>query len=170
VDTGAVFVDAFGRVSEGVHRLLGEAGPRELVFRPDPEANSIAWLIWHLTRVMDDHVADLAGAEQVWIVGGWSEHFDLPFEPASTGYGHTPEQVGQVRPEPTMLAGYHDAVQDACHEYLNRLDPEELDRVVDERWDPPVTAGVRLVSVVGDSMQHLGQAGYVLGLANRAGA
>ena len=169
MDTGSVFVDAFGRVREGVHRLVEEAEPGELVYRPDPEANSISWLVWHLTRVMDDHVADLAGVEQVWIAAGWSDRFDLPFEPASTGYGHRPDQVGQVRPEPALLVEYHDAVQSACGEYLARLDSEELDRIVDERWDPPVSAGVRLVSVVGDAMQHVGQADYVLGLAQRAG-
>ena len=48
--------------------------------------------------------------------------------------------------------------------YLSRVTSEELDRVVDRRWDPPVTAGVRLVSVVGDCLQHLGQAAYVRGL------
>jgi hypothetical protein len=42
--------------------------------------------------------------------------------------------------------------------------PADLDRVVDKRWDPPVTLGVRLVSVVDDDAQHVGQAAYVRGL------
>ena len=38
------------------------------------------------------------------------------------------------------------------------------DRVVDRTWDPPVTLGVRLVSILDDDTQHAGQAAYVRGL------
>ena len=48
--------------------------------------------------------------------------------------------------------------------YLATVAPEDLDRVVDERWDPPVTLGVRLVSVLSDDLQHAGQAAYARGL------
>ena len=44
---------------------------------------------------------------------------------------------------------------------LEGLAPDDLDRVVDRRWDPPVTLGVRLVSIADDSLQHAGQAAYV---------
>ena len=51
--------------------------------------------------------------------------------------------------------------------YLATLDDDDLDRVVDTRWDPPVTVGVRLVSVIADDLQHVGQAAYVRGLLHR---
>jgi hypothetical protein len=52
--------------------------------------------------------------------------------------------------------------------FLAGLSDEDLDRVVDDRWDPPVTLEVRLVSTIGDDLQHAAQAAYVLGVAQRA--
>lgn len=162
-----IFLDAFGRVRDGVHRLLSDADEALLTYRPDPEANSVVWLIWHLTRVLDDHVMDLAGREQVWRTDGWAERFDLPFIDTATGYGHISEEVAQVRATPELLVGYHDATQDAVAAFLRTVTTDDLDRVIDEGWDPPVTMGVRLVSVIGDTHQHLGQAAYVSGLHRR---
>lgn len=168
MDTSDILIDAFGRIRGGVHRVVDACGQDDLVYRPDPDANTIAWLVWHLTRIIDDHVADLAGTDQRWTAGGWAERFALPFDPAETGYGHDSDRVGRVRVAAELLTGYHDAAHDATVAYLSDLTSEELDRIVDERWDPPVSAGVRLVSVVGDAMQHLGQASYVLGMVERA--
>ncbi|SKC35488.1 mycothiol transferase [Krasilnikoviella flava] len=165
----ALLTDAFGRVAEGGRRVLRGATAERLAFRPDPEANTVAWLVWHLTRVQDDHVADVAGTEQRWTAGGWAERFALPFDVADTGYGHTPEQVAAVRADAALLRGYLDDVHAATTEYLATVTAEDLERVVDTRWDPPVTLAVRLVSVAADDLQHVGQAAYVRGLAERAG-
>jgi hypothetical protein len=134
-------------------------------YRPDPGANSVAWLIWHLSRIQDDHVADLAQVEQAW--AEWRARFGLPFGKWATGYGQGPDEVAVVRVSGDLLADYHRAVHELTLRYLEGITSEELDRIVDTRWDPPVTAGVRLVSVIGDTMQHLGQAAYVRGLAQR---
>ncbi len=168
MNTNELLRDAFGRVNELVHGIVGGLAADALVYRPDAEANSIAWLVWHLTRVQDDHVAELAHWPQVWTEDGWYDRFGLPFAPSAHGYGHSPAEVGQVRPSsPDLLSGYHDAVHAMTLRYVDKLDAEELDRVVDERWDPPVTAGVRLVSVIGDTLEHAGQAAYVRGLFER---
>src|SRR5690606_4145816 len=159
-----IFLDTYGRVREGVHRLLAGADEALLTYRPGPDANSIAWLIWHLTRILDDHVMDIAGREQVWIADGWSERFDVPLSAPATGYGHTCGEVAHGRATPELLLGYHDATQDAVAEFLSGITDADLDRIVDEGWDPPVTMGVRLVSVIGDTHQHLGQAAYITGL------
>lgn len=159
--------DAFGRIRGEVGRVLSGAPEDLLFYRPDPDANSVAWLIWHLTRVMDDHVCEIAGREQVWIADGWAERFGLPFPVSETGYGHSSERVGQVRASADLLGGYHDAVQEACTAYLESFDPTELDRIIDTRWDPPVSVGVRLVSVISDCLQHVGQAAYVKGMFGR---
>ncbi|MFI2103426.1 DUF664 domain-containing protein [Isoptericola sp. NPDC019693] len=166
----ALLTDAFDRIAETVHRVLRGATAARLSYRPDPEANTVAWLVWHLARVQDDHVADVAGTEQRWTAGGWAAKFGLPFEDADTGYGHTPEQVAAVRADAALLRGYLDDVHAATAAYLATVTAADLERVVDTRWDPPVTLGVRLVSVVGDDLQHAGQAAYVRGLAERAGA
>lgn len=168
VDVGNAFVDAFGRVRGATHRAVEGLAPQMLVFRPDPNANSIAWLVWHLTRIQDDHVADAARTEQVWTSQGWQERFELPFPASDTGYGHGPEQVAAVQVDSAqLLLGYHDAVQERTLDYVTELRPGDLDRIVDESWDPPVSLGVRLVSVVADGLQHAGQAAYVRGLAER---
>lgn len=166
----ALLSDAFDRVAEQVAVLTEDLAVEEAVWRPDPEANSIAWLIWHLTRVQDDHVAALAGTEQVWTSQGFYERFALPFGPEVHGYGHSSEEVAQVRTPPEQLAEYHAAVREATGRYLAVLTPAELERVVDTAWEPPVTAAVRLVSVVDECAAHAGQAAYVKGMARRRSA
>ena len=167
MDTGELLVDAFGRVKELVGEIVGGLDVDELTYRPDGEANSIAWLIWHLTRVQDDHVAHLANVAQAWTAEGWYDRFGLPFGVKEHGYGHSSAEVAQVRAASELLVGYHDAVHRLTLSYVQGIEATELDRIVDRRWDPPVTAGVRLVSVIGDTLQHAGQAAYVRGLVER---
>lgn len=162
-----VIIDGFGRVRDLVGKALDGVTPEQLNLRVDADANPIGWLIWHLTRVQDDHVADAAGTEQVWTAGGWADRFALPFDRTATGYGQSSSEVAALRAAPDLLLGYHDAVHARTVEYVSGLDDTALDRVVDTRWDPPVTLGVRLVSVLGDDLQHAGQAGYVKGIAQR---
>jgi uncharacterized damage-inducible protein DinB len=159
-----ILIDAMERVRESVHQAVDGLDEDQLGYRPDDDANSIGWLVWHLTRVEDDHVAEVADRDQVWTGDGWVDRFGLPFDRAATGYGHGPDEVGQVRPPAALLTGYHDAVHAATVDYLRGLSESDLDRVVDERWDPPVTLAVRLVSVVNDCTQHVGQGAYLRGL------
>jgi len=164
-----LLTDAFERVHGVVHQTVDGLGAEELAFRPDPEANSIAWLVWHLTRIQDDHVAGVARSEQVWTAKGWYERFALPFEASETGYGHGSDDVAAVRVESAeLLTGYHDEVFEATRRYLSGVTEGDLDRVVDRAWDPPVTLGVRLVSVISDDLQHAGQAAHVRGIAERS--
>ncbi|WP_159622268.1 mycothiol transferase [Ruania rhizosphaerae] len=165
---GTILIDGFDRVAGELHRALDGIEPGHLVARLDPEANTIAWLTWHLTRVQDDHVADVSGADQQWLAGGWAERFGLPFDVSEHGYGHTSAQVGHVRGiSVTDLLGYHDAVHAATVTYLQRLVEPDLDRAVDHSWDPPVTLGVRLVSVLAEDLQHVGQIAYIAGVMER---
>ena len=165
-----LLIEAYERVGQIVHRVLDGVDETTLTARIEPEANSIAWLVWHLTRIQDDHLAHVAGREQVWTARGWIGRFALPFDASATGYGQTSDEIGQVRGvPPEVLAGYYDDVQAASTAYLRELNDDELDRVVDTRWNPPVTLGVRLVSVLADDLQHAGQAAYVKGLIERTG-
>jgi hypothetical protein len=166
--SAALLVDAFGRIREVVHSAVVGLTADQLAYRPDAEANSIAWLVWHLTRIQDDHIAGAAETEQVWTIQGWAKRFDLPFSAAGTGYGHRPEdvaQLGSITAE--QLLGYHDAVYDQTIGFVQGITDSDLERIVDRAWDPPVTLGVRLISIIGDDMQHAGQASYVRGLAER---
>ena len=168
-ETQDLLFDAFERVRERVVGVVDGLGADAAVFRPDPGANSVAWLLWHLARIQDDHVADVAGVRQAWAEKGWAERFALPFDEHDTGYGHAPDQVAAVEVDPQLLADYHADVDLLTREFLGSLEPGDLARIVDERWDPPVTLGVRLVSVISDCLQHVGQAAYVRGIAERAG-
>lgn len=168
VRTADVLADAFERVREETHRAVAGLDAAALAFRPDADANSIAWLVWHLTRVQDHHVSDLAGHGQAWIDDAWAARLGMAADADDIGYGHTSQQVGAVRPEaPDLLLAYHDAVLARTREYLATVDAVELDRTVDRRWDPPVSAGVRIVSVISDCLQHAGQANYVRGIYER---
>jgi hypothetical protein len=170
MNSAAVLSDAFGRIRGIVHGVVTDLTPDQLSFRIGPEANSIAWLIWHLTRIQDDHVADAAGSEQVWTSAGWADRFALPLDPGDTGYAHSSAQVASVRVlSGDLLIGYHDAVHDRTQQFVGSLTDRDLDRIVDESWDPPVSLGQRLVSVIGDNLQHAGQAAYVRGLLPEAG-
>jgi hypothetical protein len=165
VTVAQLLVDGFDRIRQVVRQTVTGLSPEQLAFTPAPGTNSIGWLVWHLTRVQDDHVAEVADTEQVWTSGGWFERFGLPLDRADTGYGHRPEQVSAVRvPSAQLLIDYHQAVFEQSRQYLAGLSESDLARVVDESWDPPVTLGVRLVSVLCDDLQHAGQAGYLTGL------
>ncbi|ALG11392.1 mycothiol transferase [Kibdelosporangium phytohabitans] len=159
-----LLTDAFDRVKEEVHATLDGLTPDNLAYRVTENANSIAWLIWHLTRVQDDHIADLAGTEQVWTAQGWAKRFGLPLGEGETGYGHTADQVAKVQSTAELLAGYYDATHEQTIAYVKTLTDDDHERIVDTAWDPPVTLAVRLISVIGDDLEHVGQAAFIRGL------
>jgi uncharacterized damage-inducible protein DinB len=162
--TGAVLSDAFDRVREAVHGAVDGLDPDQLADRIDGTTNSIAWLVWHLARIQDDHVAGAFDRPQLW-PDGWFDRFALPFHPADTGYGHGSAQVAAVRVDDAdLLTGYYDAVHARTVSLVEPLADDDLARVVDSSWDPPVTLGVRLVSVIADDLQHAGQAALVRGI------
>ena len=168
MDIADLLVDAFGRVRESVHGAVDGLAGEQLTARLDPEANSIAWLVWHLTRVQDDHVAAVAGIEQAYTARGWAQRFGLPFAAAAIGYGQSSAEVAAVRvDDPQLLLDYYEDVHRQTLQYVRGLTAADLDRVVDERWDPPVTLGVRLVSVIDDDLEHAGQAAFVRGVLER---
>ncbi|WP_243788498.1 mycothiol transferase [Saccharopolyspora gloriosae] len=162
-----VLVDGYDRIREAVHDATRKLSDDQLAFRVDAQANSIAWLVWHLTRVQDDHLAGAAGSEQVWFTEGWRDRFELPFDDLDIGYGHSSDQVAQVRADAELLLGYHDSVHEQTVSYLGGLTDADLDEVIDADWTPPVTRGVRLVSVLADGLQHAGQASFVRGVVER---
>jgi hypothetical protein len=164
MESNGLLLDAFGRIRETVEATLEGLDDGSLGGRPAGTGNSVAWLIWHLGRVEDAQVASAAGMEQVWTSQDFVARFDLPLSARDTGYGHSSEQVDSVRAPAELLLEYYDAVHRQTVEFVKTLSDEDLDRVVDKRWDPPVTLGVRLVSTIADCLQHVGQAAYAKGL------
>lgn len=165
MDESALLNDAFGRLSPLVSGVVDGLTPQQLRWTPAPGANSIGWLVWHLTRIQDHHIADILTDPQVWTSGDWAARFGLAPDADNTGYGHTPADVAAVAPDgPHALTGYYEAVALRTRKVLDEVTPPDLDRIVDERWNPPVTLGVRLNSVLADDLQHVGQAAYLRGL------
>ena len=165
-----LIADAFGRIRETVSDTLYGLTTEQLTYRIDADANPIAWLVWHLTRVQDDHVAAAFGAPQVWTDGGWAARFGLPPGSIDTGYGHNRTQVAAVSEAcaaSALLDDYHGAVYEQTLKLVSGITDADLDRVVDTTWRPPVTLGVRLVSVLNDGAQHAGQAAFVRGVVLR---
>ncbi|NUP22106.1 MAG: DUF664 domain-containing protein [Streptomyces sp.] len=164
-----ILIDGFNRIQEEVHAAIEGLDLDALHARPTADANSVAWLVWHLTRVQDDHIADAFGLDQVWLTQDFQKTLGLDLPRHDTGYGHTPAKVAKVRVDSgDLLTGYYDAVHAQTLGALREVAAKDLERVVDERWDPPVTLGVRLVSVLSDDLQHVGQAAYVRGLLQSA--
>ncbi|MDQ0736331.1 mycothiol transferase [Arthrobacter agilis] len=160
-----VLSEAFGRLPDLVRGAVDGLDADQLALRPGGSANSIAWLVWHLTRVEDSHFAEAFGHDQLWLARGYAERWELPLDRDDTGYGHSSDQVDAVRVgSAQQLLDYFDAVHALSEDLVAGLDDEELARVVDERWDPPVTLLVRLVSVIDDAVQHAGQAAYARGI------
>jgi uncharacterized damage-inducible protein DinB len=164
MDAADILRDSFGRIREQLHHVLDGLLPEQLSYRPHVDANSIAWLAWHLTRVHDDHMSEIAGNEQAWISDGWSEKFGMEPDPHNQGTGHTSADVAAIKPDSDLLLAYQDAVLARTNQYLQTVSPEELERIIDRRWDPPVTVGARIVSVINDNTEHAGQAAYLRGL------
>jgi hypothetical protein len=165
-----LLVDGFGRIRETVADVLSGLTPDQLAYRINADANPISWLVWHLTRVQDDHVAKAFGTLQVWSSGGWAKRFGLGEGTMETGYGHTAGQVtaiGSATASTSLLADYHEETYAQTVRLVSAVTDADLDRVVDVRRTPPVTLGVRLVSVLNDDMMHVGQATYAHGIVLR---
>jgi uncharacterized damage-inducible protein DinB len=165
MDVAALLIELYGRIPPLAREAVAGLDQEQLTRPPRPGANTLGWLVWHLARVQDDHIAEILETSQIWTDGGWAGRFGLEPDPANTGYGHSSAEVAAVRPDgPDALMQYLDAVDQRTRSVLEQLRPVDLDRIVDRRWDPPVTLGVRLISIADDGLQHAGQAAYVRGL------
>ncbi|MDA8357434.1 MAG: DinB family protein [Actinomycetota bacterium] len=165
MDVAELLCELYGRIPPLAGAAVDGLSAGELAEEPWTGANPVGWLVWHLARVQDHHVAEILDTEQLWERGNWASGVGLEADPHNTGYRHSPEDVRAVRPEsPGILLDYLDAVQSRTVGMLRGLGAADLDRVVDRRWDPPVTLGVRLVSIADDSLQHAGQAAYARGV------
>lgn len=168
MDIVALLQEIYGRVPPLAANAVEGFDATQLCWAPTDESNSVGWLVWHLTRVQDHHIAEVLGSDQFWVSGDWAPRMGLEPDPTNTGYGHTPAEVKSVRPESAeVLLDYLHVVDTRTSDFLEDLSAADLERVVDRRWTPAVTLGVRLVSVADDCLQHVGQAAYVRGLLLR---
>ena len=163
--SASLLTDCFERISELVHQTVKELTPEQLSTQIAPDANTIGWLVWHLSRGQDSQLSEVAGEEQVWTSDSWCDRFGLPFDPEATGYGQSIDEVAAVQGiNSAQLAGYFDAVHKQTLGFVASVSDADLERVVDAHWDPPVTLAARLISVIAEDLQHVGQAAFIRGL------
>ncbi|MDT5116536.1 MAG: hypothetical protein QOE30_2275, partial [Mycobacterium sp.] len=97
--------DAFTRLIEHVDELTDGLTDELSNYRPAPDANTIAWLIWHSARGQDMQLAQVAGVEEVWTRDGWVDRFALDLPRRDIGYGHSAADVAKVRAPADLLSG-----------------------------------------------------------------
>lgn len=166
-----ILLDLAQRPIDALDLFWDRLDPAELNAHPGGHNNSPAWLLWHTGRGIDVQVADLAGHEQTWTAAGFREQFALDLAEPDMGYGHSSAQARAVMLAETaeskqLLRDYLVAVTGQAKDYVRELSEADLAEVIDDSWDPPVTRGVRLVSIFGDALQHLGQVAYVTGMTD----
>ena len=162
-----LLTDAYGHIKRIVHQTVEGLDADKLSWRPEEGANSIAWLVWHLTRVQDGHLATTTGLEEAWITDDWASKFGKSADAAINGQGDGPDDVAGLQADAETLLGYHDFVHGRTANYLTSMPADDLERIIDTSYDPPVKAGIRLVSIIQDNMQHAGQARYLRGIIDR---
>jgi hypothetical protein len=168
MELNELLIDLFDRISEHVHEAVDGLDAEALTTPPEPGTNPIGWLVWHLARVQDHHVAGLLNEPQLWTTGGWARRFGIAADGGNTGYGHSWSDVISIKPESAdALVEYYEAVAARTRQLLDRVSASDLDRIVDERGDPPVSMGVRLISIADDDIQHAAQATYARGILDR---
>src|SRR6056297_2580482 len=142
MDTADLLLELYGRIRPLARQAVDGLTPDQLVRSPAPGANTIGWLVWHLARVQDHHVAEILDCDQVWVDGDWARRFGREPDPSDTGYAHTGDEMASVRPDgPASLLSYYDTVENRTRSLIEGSSPSDLDRIVDRRWDPPVTLG-----------------------------
>lgn len=170
MNVNQILIDAFSRTEGDLERALAGLTVDQIHFQPNPDANSIAWTAWHLARVGDNQISALAGTPQCWVSDNWAARFGMPADPKNTGFKHTPAEVAAFRsPSVQILLDYYRAMAVRTTRYLETVTEADLDRVLDEPYDPKPTVGVRINSVINDLALHSGEIAYIRGLITGRG-
>ena len=171
MDWQELLTDGYGRILQALEKALDGLTQDDLNQQPHTDCNSMGWLTWHVTRVQDHHIADLMGEEQLWLKDGWHLRFNRASDPSDTGFGHSAEDIAAFKlPDVETLLEYHRAVLGRSKRYITTLSTSDLDRELNEPWFQPLpTVGVRLISVMSDNLQHIGQVAYLRGLLKGKG-
>lgn len=167
-----LITDLFVRISQELEQVLEGLTVDELNKKPAPDGNSVGWLAWHLTRSHDRNTSELLAEEQLWTKDKWHARFDRAPDPADTGFGHSSEDIAAFRsPDSKTLLQYHLAVLELVKGYISgTLSETDLEREVESPTLGNIaTVRARLVGIISEGLQHVGQAAYVRGLLEGKG-
>lgn len=163
--------DGYSRIYEYMKHTLKGLDQNDLNWQPRNDSNSIGWLAWHITRQQDAQISSLIGEDQIWIKDRWFMRFNRPDDRNDVGFGHTKKQVQDFRsPDISILLDYQKAVSKRSMDYFMTLSKTDLEKELDEPWfHPTPTIGVRIISILEDSLLHAGQMAYIRGLIKGKG-
>ena len=149
-----------------VDQSLSNLDDATMASLPNAETNSIAWLLWHMNRVVDRFVNErFQDKPQIWVADSWYEKFGMPANPDDNGRGWTSEQVGAWQPPAKeVMVGYYDSVKANALNYVGSLSAADLEKQVPFPAPPnTLPLGEALGVLVFDNIVHGGQIAYVKG-------
>ena len=149
-----------------VDKALEEMDDAAMRSRPNDQSNSMGWLLWHMTRVVDRFIhTRFQDVPQMWIKDGWHDKFGLDADPNTTGMGWSAEQVASwLVPTKSLLVEYYEAVKTAARDYIQPLSMSDLEREVPFPALPDkASVGTVLGVLVYDNIVHGGQIAYLKG-------
>lgn len=158
---------ALGRNWNMVDAAVAGLDAPTLARQPAPECNSIAWILWHMNRVIDTFINQrLQGLPPFWTSQGWNERFGMAEN--VRGMGWSPEELANwSAPDLEVLLGYQEAVRQAARDYITSLTCEDMEREVTfppEAATRDHTLNTALGQLVWDNVAHGGQIAYLRGL------
>ena len=149
-----------------VDKALEDVDDAAMRSQPNDQSNSMGWLLWHMTRVVDRFIhTRFQDVPQMWIKDGWHEKFGLDADPNTTGMGWSAEQVADWQvPTKSLLVEYYEAVKTAARDYIKPLSPSDLEREIPFPALPEkAPIGTILGVLVFDNIVHGGQIAYLKG-------
>jgi len=134
----------------------------QMHYQSTPDSNSIAWMVWHSSRIKDQVTASIVGESEVWLADGWAERFGIA--PEANGIGDRPEQVTSFRVRSDFLLGYADAAHNVTIQRLSKILPAQLAQP--SRYVLGDTRPVwrSLQGMLGDAYSHAAQVSYLRGM------
>ncbi|MCU1502156.1 MAG: hypothetical protein JWM12_1510 [Ilumatobacteraceae bacterium] len=111
--------------------VLGGLDEAQLRLRPANELNSLAWLVWHMTRC-EDVAINVAIADQPQVLDdGWPDK--LGISRVDIGTGMTPSEVAELSEQINVdaLISYRHAVGRRTREVIDAVTDAEIERPVD---------------------------------------
>lgn len=166
MELNVFILDNLNRIQRALTEALDSLTYEELTWQPDDEANSIGFLLWHITRCEDTYIQSLIFQRpQVWVSEGWHDRMSLPDDLWNNGNGYTVEQLTDFRvPELKDLLEYAQEVRRRTNDFLRDLTPERSEEIIAQEGFGGISVGGLLSYMLCELTQHIGQIAYIRGL------
>ena len=134
----------------------------QLHFVPEQGSHSIAWCLWHTSRVEDLIISRVTGQEPVWSEE-WAARTGLPFDGFGTGMSDDDARDVRVG-DMAALAGYQDAVIERTTQFLANATDEDLEREIPARNGSESVGEAISLHMMGHFNGHRGEINTLRGM------